>query len=123
MGSADAASVAPQGTLVAVVRSLLLDRGTMLAGSDDLLATARDATITLARRDAVAHGIATGDLVAVSGAGTTIELPAVVVDDVLPGVVVLPRNSTTPFVTALADDHGRVHVTVARVAAPVGVGA
>ena len=44
----------------------------------------------------------------------TIALPAVVADDVLPGVVVLPRSSTDPFVTALADDDGRVHVVLER---------
>jgi NADH-quinone oxidoreductase subunit G len=117
-GGADAAVAPPaDGALVAVVRSLLLDGGTMLAGADDLLATARSASVTIARRDAVAHGIADGDTVAVTGGGVTIELPAVVTDDVLPGVVVLPRSSTTPFVNALADDTGRVHVTLAKVGA------
>jgi len=131
VGDGAARAVVQEGTLVAVVRSLLLDRGTMLAGSDDLLATAREATITLARRDADARGIADGDLVAVSGAvgrsgagaGAIIELPAVVVDDVLPGVVLLPRSSTDPFVTTLADDHGDVHVTVARAAPPAAAAA
>jgi NADH-quinone oxidoreductase subunit G len=122
--AATAESAAADGALVAVVRSLLIDHGTMLAGADDLLATARDATVTIARRDAVAHGIADGDVVAVTGAsGATVELPAVVADDVLPGVVVLPRSSTTPFANALADDAGRVHVTLAKVGAAVAVGA
>jgi NADH-quinone oxidoreductase subunit G len=116
-----AASPVPDGALSAVVRSLLLDHGTMLAGADDLMATARDATITIARRDAVARGIADGDTVAVrsasgAAAGAVIELPAVVADDVLPGVVVLPRSSTAPFVTVLAGDDGRVHVTLEKVA-------
>jgi NADH-quinone oxidoreductase subunit G len=119
--TADAA--APEGALVAVVRSLLLDGGTMLAGADDLMATARDATITIARRDADAHGISDGDTVAVTGAGAggvVLELPAVVADDVLPGVVVLPRSSTEPFATVLADDAGRVHVTLTKVASAGG---
>ena len=115
---------AADGTLVAVVRSLLIDHGTMLAGADDLAATAREATITIARRDADAHGIADGDMVAVTGAsGVTLELRAVVADDVLPGVVVLPRSSTARFANALADDAGRVHVTLAKVAAMAEVGA
>lgn len=131
VGVADGAAV-PAGTLVAVVRSLLLDRGTLLAGATDLLATARDATVTLARRDADAHGIADGDTVAVRGANdVTLELPAVVADDVLPGFVVLPRSSTDTFANALADDAGVVRVTVERVAGaapaaaaePVEVGA
>ncbi len=125
----------PDGALVAVLRSLLLDRGTMLAGADDLLATARDATVTLARRDAVERGIADGDLVRVRGAAggqVAFELPAAVVDDLLPGVVVLPRTSTEPTANVLAGDDGRVHVTVERVAStaatdavaqPVEVGA
>jgi hypothetical protein len=125
----------PDGALVAVLRSLLLDRGTMLAGADDLMATARDATVTLARRDAVERGIADGDLVRVRGAAggqVAFELPAVVVDDLLPGVVVLPRTSTEPTANVLAGDDGRVHVTVERVAStaatdavaqPVEVGA
>jgi NADH-quinone oxidoreductase subunit G len=127
-----AADAAADGALVAVVRSLLLDGGTMLAGADDLLATARAATVTLARRDAVTLGIADGDTVAVRAAGAavasaasapTVELPAVVVDDLLPGVVVLPRSSTTPFLNALADDTGRVHVTLTKVGAMAEVGA
>ena len=127
---ADAAAdgEAADGALVAVVRTLLLDRGTMLAGADDLLATARAASVTLARRDADAHGIADGDTVAVrGGSGVTLELPAVVTDDVLPGVVVLPRSSTEVFANQLADDAGRVHVTLAKVAsaavADAGAGA
>jgi NADH-quinone oxidoreductase subunit G len=120
--AAPAAAAAPEGALVAVVRSLLLDAGTMLAGADDLMATARDATITIARRDADARGITDGELVSVRGAGgaggdVTITLLAVVADDVLPGVVVLPRSSTDPFVTALADDGGRVLVMLERATA------
>jgi NADH-quinone oxidoreductase subunit G len=113
----------PDGALVAVVRSLLLDGGTLLAGADDLLATAREATVTIARRDAVAHGIDEGDTVAISSPnGASITLPAVVADDVLPGVVVLPRSSTAPFANVLADDAGRVHVTLTK-AASSGAGA
>lgn len=117
-GAAPAAA-APVGALVAVVRSVLLDAGTMLAGADDLMATARDATITIARRDADARGITHGELVTVRGAGAAggdvmIALPAVVADDVLPGVVILPRSSTDPFVTALAGDDGVVHVVLER---------
>jgi hypothetical protein len=113
----DAAAATPaDGALVAVVRSLLLDGGTMLAGADDLLATARDATSPspAATRSPTASPTATSSHVSGAGrAGVTIELPAVVVDDVLPGVVVLPRTSTDAAVNALADDDGRVHVTLA----------
>ena len=126
MPTVAAADEAPasDGALVAVVRSLLIDHGTMLAGADDLAATAREATITIARRDADVHGIADGDTVTVTGAsGVTVVLPAVVADDVLPGVVVLPRSSTEPLVSALADDAGRVRVTLTKVGAMAEVGA
>jgi len=111
------------GTLVAVVRPLLLDRGTMLAGAHDLLATARPATVTLSRADAERLHIVSGALVEVTGAdGLSIALPAEVADDVIAGVVVLPRSSTEPALTSLAGADGIVRVTLApvRVAAEVG---
>ena len=114
--SADASVTTSDGALVAVVRPLLLDGGTMLAGATDLLATAREASVIVARADAVARGIVDGAPVTIrgagAGAGVTITLPAVIADDLLPGVVVLPRTSTTPPATALADDTGTVKVTL-----------
>ena len=125
----DAASAgstgAPSGdALLAVVRPLLLDGGTMLAGADDLRATARAATVGVSRADAARLGIVDGADVTVTGAGgATVTLPAAVLPDLVPGAVVLPRTSTEPPVTRLADEDGVVAVTLAPVAVPAEVGA
>jgi NADH-quinone oxidoreductase subunit G len=111
------AGAAPTDGLVAVVRPQLLDRGTLLAGANNLLATARPAEAHVARDDAGALGLRDGDLVSVtsaSGGATSIELTVRIVADVIPGVVVLPRNSTAVPVTALAADDGSVRVTLTR---------
>ncbi len=119
------ATASPVGdTFVAVVRPLLLDAGTMLAGADDLLATARAVTVGIGRADAARLGIADGDAVTVTGAGgVSVTLPAAVLPDLVPGAVVLPRTSTEPPVTRLADVDGVVRVTLARAGVPAGVGA
>jgi NADH-quinone oxidoreductase subunit G len=122
---AAAAGAAADGTLVAVVRPLLLDGGTMLAGADDLLATARPSTVQVGRADAVRLGLTDGQPVEITGAdGTSVVLPAQVADDVIAGVVVLPRTPIGPDavpMTRLATADGTVRVTLAaRVAAEVG---
>jgi len=127
-GGAAAAGPATDGTFVAVGRPQLLDGGTMLAGADDLLATARPATIGVARADAARLGIVDGGTVTVRGASAEVTLPAVVLDDLVPGAVLLPRTSTEPPVTHLAGDDGVVRVTLTPVPAdatarPVAVGA
>ena len=116
---------APSGdALLAVVRPLLLDGGTMLAGADDLRATARAATVGVSRADADRLGIVDGADVTVTGAGgATVTLPTAVLPDLVPGAVVLPRTSTEPPVTRLADEDGVVAVTLAPVAVPAEVGA
>jgi len=118
---------APSGdALLAVVRPLLLDGGTMLAGADDLRATARAATVGVSRADAARLGIVDGADVTVTGGGAggaTVTLPAAVLPDLVPGAVVLPRTSTEPPVTRLADEDGVVAVTLAPVAVPAEVGA
>ncbi len=105
-----------QGRFVAVARPLLLDRGTMLAGATDLLATARPARVELNAHDAEEHGIADGDLVAVVAGTARLELVAEVRRDLVPGVVVLPANSTDEPAGALADRDGELVVTLERLA-------
>ncbi|MBS3940708.1 MAG: NADH-quinone oxidoreductase subunit G [Actinobacteria bacterium] len=101
-----------EGSLRATSRPMLLDRGTMLAGADALLATAREPVVVLNTVDADALGIADGDAVEVrsmaapggaDGAGQALVLTAQVGHDVVPGVVVLPANSTDVPAAALLE--------------------
>jgi NADH-quinone oxidoreductase subunit G len=123
--SSPAAGDAADGTLVAVVRPLLLDGGTMLAGADDLLATARPSTVQVGRADAERLGLTDGQPAEITGAdGASVVLPVEVADDLIAGVVVLPRTpigaDAVPM-TRLATADGTVRVTLAaRVAAEVG---
>ncbi len=102
--------------LLVVARPLLLDRGTMLTGATDLLATAREATADLAPEDAVERGIEEGDLVEVSGANGRLTLTARIRPDVRPGVVVLPTHATEVPVGVLADRDGQAAVLVEKAA-------
>jgi NADH-quinone oxidoreductase subunit G len=105
----------PEG-FAAVVRPLLLDHGTMLAGATDLLATSRPALVALNPDDAAAHGIGDGDPVTVTAAGGSLTLPARLAADVVPGVVVLPANSTDEPAAAIAGVDGSVRVSLERAA-------
>ncbi len=109
-----------EGRLVGVTRPLLLDRGTMLAGAHDLLATARPARAELNAHDAEERGIADGDPVAVVAGAARLELTAAVRRDLAPGVVVLPANSTPEPAGVLAQHDGRLLVTVERSAEATG---
>jgi NADH-quinone oxidoreductase subunit G len=113
-------SGAEEGQLLAVARPLLLDHGTMLAGANDLLATARPARVELGAHDAEELGIADGDLVVVVAAGARLELTAQVRRDLVPGVVVLPANSTPQPAGVLAQRDGSMIVTLERLAAATG---
>jgi NADH-quinone oxidoreductase subunit G len=112
---APAAATTPaggDGQLTATVRPLLLDNGTMLAGATDLLATARPARALINAHDAEAHGVADGDLVAVVSGSTRMGITAAIRRDVVPGVVVLPANSTETPAWDLADRDGHFAVTL-----------
>ncbi len=98
--------------LTATVRPLLLDLGTMLAGATDLKATSRPARALLNAHDAESHGVAEGDLLAVASDAGRMEIVAAVRRDVVPGVVVLPANSTEAPAWDLADRDGRFSVTL-----------
>jgi NADH-quinone oxidoreductase subunit G len=110
---------AEEGQLVLVARPLLLDRGTMLAGADDLLATARPAEAHLSRSDADQLGVVDGDEVTLVGPSGSLTLPTRSIDGVVPGHVVVPSNSTDDPIGALADRDGRLQVTVERASTPV----
>jgi NADH-quinone oxidoreductase subunit G len=106
------ADAATDDTLAVVARPLLLDRGTMLTGADDLLATAREATAHLAPDDAAAIGVTDGQPVELTAGGATLELTARLRDDVVAGCVVVPTNATDDPVWVLADDAGVLRVRV-----------
>jgi NADH-quinone oxidoreductase subunit G len=115
---ADAATEGDEGfTLVA--RPLLVDRGTMLVGATDLRATARPATVGVAPSDAQELDLADGDLVEVAGEKGTMTLPVEVRPDVVPGIVVVPTNSTDVPAGDLADREGTSRVRLVKVAADV----
>jgi NADH-quinone oxidoreductase subunit G len=112
----EAAGADPAGPLTAVIRPMLLDRGTMLTGATDLAATARAGAALLGTDAAAAHGLVDGDHVIVRGGSAELTLPVEVRGDVIAGVVVLPANSTDVPAWALADLDGHVEVTLERVA-------
>jgi NADH-quinone oxidoreductase subunit G len=95
-----------------VVVPALLDRGTMLAGAHDLLATARDPHVALHATDADRLGVRDGDEVELAGGGASVTLVARVGHDVIPGVVRAPANSTDEPIRALFDRDGRARVTL-----------
>ncbi|QBI20363.1 NADH-quinone oxidoreductase subunit G [Egibacter rhizosphaerae] len=72
----------------------LLGHGDLLAGADELLATARPPAILVHPEDAERLGIGDGELVAVQGARGRIELSARVTEHVAVGSAVVPANST-----------------------------
>jgi NADH-quinone oxidoreductase subunit G len=118
-----APDAAVSDALIGTVRPLLLDGGTMLAGADDLNATARPAVVLLAPADAARLGVHDGEPVAVTSASARepIVLPARVSADVVAGSVVLPRLVDGSPVAVLADAHGRLAVSVAPVTVEAGV--
>ena len=121
-----AATSAPDadGGLVAFSHRMLLDRGVMTEGADELLATSRDPFVAINDVDAERLGITDGDPVVVSANGASLELVAQVEYDVVPGVVFVPRNSTDTGANLLGDLSGLVPVEVrAAVPATAGEGA
>lgn len=82
------------GQLRLITYPQLLDDDPMLVGADDLLATARPARIVLSRQDAQERGLTDGQLVTVSVKKAEVTLPLRVEDDIVPGAVYVPSNST-----------------------------
>jgi NADH-quinone oxidoreductase subunit G len=118
-GSADTEEV--EG-LAVVLRPLLLEGSTMLAGADDLVATRLEPSVAINATDAQAAGIEAGDQVEVTGNGLTLRLPAEVSHSVVPGVVVVPTLVGDVVTAPLAAGDGTGRVTIS-VAADVEVGA
>ncbi|MCC5950399.1 MAG: molybdopterin-dependent oxidoreductase, partial [Nitriliruptoraceae bacterium] len=115
---ADASPADDEGLAVSI-RALLLDRGTMLTGASDLNATSRRGTVQLAPVTAEQIGVTDGDRVAITGldAGDTVlTLTVEVRRDVLPGVAILPANSTPQSAYGLADRDGSVRITLSALA-------
>ncbi len=102
----------PDAGFTVVARPLLLDRGTLLTGADDLLATARPATAELGAADAERLGVVDGDEVELAGPAGSVVLPVRVRPGVVDGVVVLPTNSTDEPLAAIADRSGTLRVTI-----------
>jgi NADH-quinone oxidoreductase subunit G len=111
----------PEG-LAVVLRPLLLEGGTMLAGAHDLLATRLEPTVAVNVSDAETAGIRDGEVVEVSGNGQSLRLPARVGYDAVPGVVVLPSHVGEVVTAPLAGGDGTGRVTIS-VVADVEVGA
>jgi NADH-quinone oxidoreductase subunit G len=120
--SSDAEPAAEPEGLAVVLRPLLLEGGTMLAGAHDLLATRLEPTVAVNVSDADAAGIRDGEVVEVSGNGQSLRLPARVGYDAVPGVVVLPSHVGEVVTAPLAGGGGTGRVTIS-VVADVEVGA
>jgi NADH-quinone oxidoreductase subunit G len=108
--------------LAVVLRPLLLEASTMLAGADDLIATRLEPYVAVNPTDAETAGITDGDVVELSGNGHTLRLPARVGHEVVPGVVVVPTLVGDEVAARLVggDGSGRVTITAG---ADVEVGA
>jgi NADH-quinone oxidoreductase subunit G len=115
-GLSEVGEMAEAEGLAVVLRPLLLEGGTMLAGANDLLATRRTPTVAVNAIDAQAAGISDGDEVEVSGNGQSLRLPAAVGDDVVPGVVVIPSYIGEMVAAPLAGADGTGRVTISAVA-------
>ncbi|MFT5221789.1 MAG: NADH-quinone oxidoreductase subunit G [Glaciecola sp.] len=98
-----AATAEADGSLLAYSHRLLLDRGVMTEGADDLLATAKDPFVAINVLDAERLGIADGDEVTLSTPAGELHVVAQVEYDIVVGVVFVPRNSTDTGPNALGD--------------------
>ncbi len=76
-----------------VTHPLLLDDAPMLAGADDLMATAREPRVVLSVTEAEARGLTDGDLVTVSAKKASVTLPLQVEADLVDGAVFVPATS------------------------------
>jgi NADH-quinone oxidoreductase subunit G len=92
-GAGEDAEPTDDDALGLVSYPLLIDDGTMLAGSHDLKATGKAPWVGLNAHDAERLEIADGALVEVAVGGRTVRLPARVGHDVVPGAVFVPATS------------------------------
>jgi NADH-quinone oxidoreductase subunit G len=89
--------------LVVEAVPLLLGRGSMLRGAEELLATARPPEAWVHRDDASRAGLSDGAVAVVSGPNGRIELPVRITDQVGRGCVRLPQNATDDALGVLVD--------------------
>ncbi|GAA1892258.1 NADH-quinone oxidoreductase subunit G [Lapillicoccus jejuensis] len=117
-GHAPAPAAPAEGQLVLATWATLLDKGRMQDGEPHLAGTAPRAVARLSPTDAAALGVADGDVVEVTtGRGSgRVRVPALLTDDLVPGVVWLPTNSAGCAVRATLGAVGGDPVTVTRVA-------
>ena len=85
--------VPERGTAVLATWHQLIDLGSLQDGDEHLAGTARPSVVRLSKNTATDLGVADGDLVTVSTERGAITLPALLVDDLVDGVVWLPTNS------------------------------
>ena len=76
-----------------VTLPLLLDDAPVLAGADDLMATAREPRVVVSVTEAQARGLEDGDLVTVSAKKAEVTLPLRVEADLVDGAVLVPATS------------------------------
>ncbi|MDP8927008.1 MAG: molybdopterin-dependent oxidoreductase, partial [Actinomycetota bacterium] len=117
----------PEGRLHLLTYPLLLDRGVMSLGADDMLKTAKSPFAALNAADARRLGVSDGQTITLASDYGRLTLTARVEDDVIQDVVYLPSNSTEEPAAILAGAlAGPVWVTVepvdARVASMFGGG-
>ncbi|MFO8076623.1 MAG: NADH-quinone oxidoreductase subunit G [Egibacteraceae bacterium] len=108
--------------LEAVLVDALLGRGELLDGAKELLASAPEPVATVAPGEAERLGLAAGERVAVVGDAGRLELALAVDEHVVPGVVVLPANSTDPRPAELAADGAPLRVRLESLAAAAAEG-
>ena len=86
-------ATAGQGQAVLATWHHLVDLGSLQDGDENLAGTARTPVVRLGKTTATDLGAADGDPVTVSSERGAITLPALVVDDMVDGVVWVPTNS------------------------------
>ncbi|SPF68818.1 Respiratory-chain NADH dehydrogenase 75 Kd subunit signature 2 [Propionibacterium ruminifibrarum] len=107
-----------RGMLLASWR-LLMDNSAALDGADFARAATQPLSVALSPADAEALGIAAGAPVSLSGPDGSMQLPARIEPDMMPGVVWAPLNSVEPLSVLLgAGPADRVQVEAARIAPP-----
>jgi NADH-quinone oxidoreductase subunit G len=112
----DAPRVAPaeppavaKGSAILATWHHLVDLGSLQDGDEHLAGTARPPVVRLSKATATDLGVADGDPVTVGTRRGAITLPALLVDDMVDGVVWLPTNSPGSTVRrALGADAGAV---------------
>jgi predicted molibdopterin-dependent oxidoreductase YjgC len=99
----DASAERDNDQLIVEAVPLLLGRGSMLRGADELVATARPPEAWVHRDDAGRAGLSDGAIAVVAGPKGRIELPVRITDQVAAGCVRLPQNATEDALGVLVD--------------------